>query len=66
MCLMPSTTAATAAICKSPSNGKVIEAKLAPIVKPATSFATTGSIEIVTADAPAVAAKVKSPPSKLG
>jgi len=62
MCLMPSTTATTAAISKSGWNGTIIEVKLAPITRPARTFVTTAGIVIDIAGKLAVAAKVKSPP----
>jgi len=64
---MPSTTAATAAISKSASNGTVIEAKLAPTVKKAATLAPTAPIEaIVSVGRPAVVARLKVPLVKLG
>ncbi|MEG3932907.1 MULTISPECIES: hypothetical protein [unclassified Microcoleus] len=55
---MPSTTATTAAISKIAWKGNIIDSKLAPIARPARTFAAT--IEI--AGKLAVAAKAKSPP----
>ena len=62
MCLMPSTTATTAAISKNGWNGTIIEVMLAPIARPARTFVTTVGIIIYIAGKLAVAAKVKSPP----
>jgi len=62
MCLMPSTTATTAAISKSDWNGTIIEVMLAPIARPAITFTTAAGIIIDIDGTLAVAAKVKSPP----
>lgn len=71
MCLIPSTTAATAAISNNGSNGTVIAVTLAPIVRPARILVTRvgipivmAGIAIVIAGAETARAKVKSPPSK--